>query len=143
MYILSDFLSDAFQIISNRSAATEEKIERLKQAKREIENEKDQAYVEIKKLLHPSLDSLWEGTEANTFDESRQEAYEYMKRKILYQYDYYIVQIDWEISQLQLQQNTLDFASTIAHQADRLWSQGEEAAEAYGRKLNELKGWLF
>ncbi|GAE94705.1 hypothetical protein JCM21714_3887 [Gracilibacillus boraciitolerans JCM 21714] len=67
-----------------------------------------------------------------------------MKKKILYQYPYYIGQIEWEIGQLQLQQSSLDIASTIAHQADRLWSQGgEEAAEAYGSKLNELKGWLF
>ncbi|GAE94706.1 hypothetical protein JCM21714_3888 [Gracilibacillus boraciitolerans JCM 21714] len=57
---MSDFLSNAFQVISNRSADIEEKIDRLKKAKRDIENEQDQASVEIKKLLQPSLDSSWE-----------------------------------------------------------------------------------
>lgn len=60
VYRLSDFLSNAFQVISNRSADIEEKIDRLKKAKRDIENEQDQASVEIKKLLQPSLDSSWE-----------------------------------------------------------------------------------
>ncbi|WP_324186994.1 YwqH-like family protein [Gracilibacillus thailandensis] len=144
MYRLSDsdFLSNAFYIISNRSADIEQKIERLKEAKRDIEVEQDQAFIEIKQIEKPSLDLSWEGTEANKFDEDRREAYQVMKTKIS-NYDHYIYRIDWEISQLKLQQNTLDIASSIAYQADRLLDQGEEAVEAFGRKINELKGWLF
>ncbi len=144
MYRLSDsdFLSNAFYIISNRSADIEQKIERLKEAKRDIEAEQDQAFIEIKQIEKPSLDLSWEGTEANKFDEDRREAYQVMKTKIS-NYDHYIYRIDWEISQLKLQQNTLDIASSIAYQADRLLDQGEEAVEAFGRKINELKGWLF
>ncbi|WP_425401983.1 YwqH-like family protein [Gracilibacillus lacisalsi] len=144
MYRLSDsdFLSNAFYIISNRSADIEQKIERLKEAKRDIEAEQDQAFIEIKQIEKPSLDLSWEGAEANKFDEDRREAYQVMKTKIS-NYDHYIYRIDWEISQLKLQQNTLDIASSIAYQADRLLDQGEEAVEAFGRKINELKGWLF
>nr|WP_018931492.1 DUF5082 family protein [Gracilibacillus lacisalsi] len=138
----SDFLSNAFYIISNRSADIEQKIERLKEAKRDIEAEQDQAFIEIKQIEKPSLDLSWEGAEANKFDEDRREAYQVMKTKIS-NYDHYIYRIDWEISQLKLQQNTLDIASSIAYQADRLLDQGEEAVEAFGRKINELKGWLF
>ncbi|MGP4041758.1 YwqH-like family protein [Gracilibacillus sp. D59] len=138
----SDFLSNAFSIISSRSAEVDQKIERLKEAKRDIEDEQDQAFMEIKQIKKPSLDQLWEGTEANKFDEFRDEAYQVMKRKIS-NYDHYISRMNWEISQLQLQQNTLDVASSIAYQADRLLDQGEEALEDFGRKVNELKGWLF
>ncbi|WP_079708994.1 YwqH-like family protein [Paraliobacillus ryukyuensis] len=138
----ADFLADAFHIISSRSSEIEEKIDRLQQAKYAIEDEQGQAYIEIKQIKKPSLVDEWEGAKANTFDEDRQEAYEIMQNTIN-DYHSYVTQINWKIAQLQMQQSALDTASTIAYQADRLLDQGEEAVEAFGQKVNELKGALF
>ena len=136
------FLEEALKTISGRREDIDEKISRLKAAKRAIESEQDAALDEIKKIEQPTLRHMWEGEYAEDYDASREDAYESM-RGYIRKYDYHIMQIDGEIRSLRLQRGSLDIASTIARQAENLLDQGEEMASAASRKINQLKGRLF
>lgn len=138
----SGFLQEALSIISGRREDIDEKISRLKSAKSAIETEQDAALKEIKRIEQPSLSRMWEGKDAEDYDSSREDAYDSMRGHIR-KYDYHLMQIDWEIRQLELQRGSLDFASTLARQAQNLLDQGEEMANEVSRKINQLKGRLF
>ncbi|MCG1029668.1 DUF5082 family protein [Virgibacillus halodenitrificans] len=138
----ADFLSQAFAVISGRSADIEEKIDRLTKAKNDIREEQASSMMEITKITKPTLEGVWSGNCATNFDDDREDALEIME-KITDDYDDYIQRIENEIFQLNLQKGALDIASSIAHQADNLLDKGEEVAAELGDKIRDLKGRLF
>ena len=137
----SDFLSQAFNTISGRSAAIDEKIQRLEQAKGDVQAEQSESMNEITRIKDPALADMWKGSHAETYDTSREDAYETM-HKITEDYDRYVTTIEWEIRALQAQRAALDFAGSIARAADELLDKGEEMVEAAAAKINQLKGLL-
>ncbi|MFB1052155.1 DUF5082 domain-containing protein [Paraliobacillus sp. JSM ZJ581] len=138
----SDFLNNAFHVISSRSSEIDEKISRLKRAKRLITDEQDDALSAVETIKNPSLKKGWVSLKAEEFYTSRDEAYQTIKKHI-HNYDSYVTTINWKIKQFELQKSSLEFASTIANQADSLLQQGEDAIDAFSRKISELKGRLF
>ncbi|ASN07409.1 DUF5082 domain-containing protein [Virgibacillus necropolis] len=138
----TDFLQSAFAIISSRSSEAEEKLDRLRRAKQNILNEQSSSMSEIRNIHQPTLDALWNGSRANLYDDSRDEAHHTME-SIVNDYDHYIQQIEWQITQLNLQKSALGIASSIAHTADELMEQGEEALEELSSTITDLKARLL
>ncbi|MEC1259070.1 DUF5082 family protein [Bacillus swezeyi] len=139
----SDMLDRIHAAISNQSADLEEKISRLKRAKNKIETEQNTSLEEIKKIRNPSLGSSWQGSRSETFDESRDEAYNEMQNIITDDYESYKTRIQSKIVLLEIEQGALSAARGLAHTADQLLTKGEEALEELGSTISDLTRRLF
>lgn len=83
------------------SAVIDEKIQRLQEAKRDIEAEQSESMNEIVRIKEPALSDLWNGSHADKYDTSREEAYDTM-HQITEDYDGYVTKIEWKIRELRL-----------------------------------------
>lgn len=129
--------------ISGQVADVEEKIDRLKRAKTEIQRQQNEYLGECKKICKPELAKSWTGSRADQFNEARDEALQTIETILNDDYESYKDKIDWEIAQLNFQMDTLSFAGILAREAEVLTDAGKEALEAPGDKFNDLKRWLF
>ncbi|ALC80308.1 MULTISPECIES: YwqH-like family protein [Bacillus] len=129
--------------ISGEVADVEEKIDRLNQAKKEIEHQQNDYLGECRKILKPELAKSWTGSRANKFNDSRDEAHQTIENILNHEYESYKDRIDWEIAQLNMQKETLSFAGILAREAVEIADAGQDAWEAAGDKFNDLKRWLF
>ncbi|KAB7705324.1 DUF5082 domain-containing protein [Bacillus aerolatus] len=139
----ASMLGDIQAAISGSIAAIQEKIERLEQAKRDINAEQDQCTSEIKKIDQPALGNSWTGSRADSFDDSRDAALKEMERIVSEEYDSYIQSIENKIALLKIELAAAQAASAVAQGAERLLDKGEEFVEDVGNTINSLKGWLF
>ncbi|MBA4535558.1 DUF5082 domain-containing protein [Bacillus aquiflavi] len=135
----AEMLSQIYGTISSRSADINEKIERLRQAKRKIEQEQNTSLGEIKKIKQPELANSWKGERAISFNESRLEAFKVINEIINDDYDDYKQEISLKMGLLTAEKGVLDMASGLANEASNLLSKGEEALEELSNKINEIK----
>ena len=143
MMSLSSTLDYLQRAISSQSNETAEKIERLKQAKREISREQEQLLQEIKKIKQPYLEKVWIGKRANEYDRDREDAYSVMKQIGQSEYSNYQQSIESKINSLEMQQGILAISRAIANEADQLVDKGEDAIDDLTNKISELKGRLL
>ncbi|MGG3574195.1 DUF5082 family protein [Bacillus gobiensis] len=129
--------------ITGQVADVEEKIERLKKAKTEIEHQQNDYLGESKKISKPELSKSWTGSRAGQFNDVRNEAQQTIEDILNDEYESYKDSIDWEITQLNIQKEALSFAGILAREAEEVADAGKEALEAAGDKFNDLKRWLF
>ncbi|MFB5282126.1 DUF5082 family protein [Peribacillus sp. Hz7] len=139
----SDTLNQIYNEISSQSAAIDEKISRLEQAKQKIKEEQYISLQEIPKILEPQLGALWMGSRSNSFDNSREKAHTAMVTIINDDYDDYVQSIENKINLLQIERSVLDFASGLANEASQLIGKGEEVFDELESKISDLKGRLF
>ncbi|MBM7703048.1 DUF5082 domain-containing protein [Metabacillus iocasae] len=134
-----NILQGLMQAISSQRADLDEKIQRLQMAAQRIEEEKQLSMGEIALLLQPSLDVNWAGERSNAFEESRHSAHDEIERILNHDYEEYVQVIRSNISSLELQRGALSFASGLAHEANELLTKGEDAFEAVGEKVNQIR----
>ncbi|WP_340372675.1 DUF5082 family protein [Peribacillus sp. FSL E2-0218] len=136
-------LREIHSAISGRMSDVSEKINRLEQAKRQINEEQDICLGEIRKIIHPELAGSWTGNRADDFQDARSDAYKAMSTIIHADYDDYQEKIEGKITMLNIEKTALSAAGTIAHEADALLEKGEAVIDQLESKLSYLKGWLF
>jgi hypothetical protein len=138
-----DSLSQIRQVISGQGADVEEKMDRLKKAKSEIEHQQNAYLGECRKINQPELGKSWTGSRAEPFHDSRDEAQQSIEAILHNEYEDYKSRIDGEIMQLSMQKEALSIAGVLAREAEELADAGEEAWEAAGNKFQDLNRWLF
>ncbi|USK58761.1 YwqH-like family protein [Peribacillus asahii] len=139
----SGALNQIYNEISSQSAAIDEKISRLVQAKRKIKQEQNLSLQEIPKILEPQLGDSWKGSRSDSFDKFREKAHTGMVTIINDEYDDYVQSIENKINLLQIERSVLDFTSGLANEASQLIGKGEEVFAELESKINDLKGRLF
>jgi hypothetical protein len=139
----SNVLHGIHASISNASADIDAKIERLRRAKSEIDNEQNVSLGEIKKIQEPYLGNSWTGSLARKFDEARDEAFNVMKEIVNDDYDRYKETIESKIDTLQQERMALIIASALAHEAEGLLAKGEKAVDQLEYAISDLKRRLF
>ncbi|MFJ7754237.1 YwqH-like family protein [Peribacillus muralis] len=136
-------LREIHSAISGRMSDVSEKINRLEQAKRLINEEQNTCLGEIGKIKYPELAGSWTGKRAGDFQDARSDAYKAMSTIIHVDYDDYQEKIEGKITMLNIEKTALNAAGTIAHEADVLLGKGETFIEQLESKISYLKGWLF
>lgn len=139
----SKVLNQIHGAISYQSSELNDQINRLEQAKMQIEREQSECMNEMRKILDPELEHLWKGTRADAFHEDRNEAYRIMRNIAEDDYDGYMQRIQMKIHALGVERTVLNAASGLAHEADKLLDVGEDAFEELGSKIDDLKRRLF
>ncbi|MBM7647492.1 uncharacterized protein YukE [Bacillus ectoiniformans] len=138
----SSTLSHIQAAISSRASDLSEKIERLNQAKKDIQSEQDECLGEIKKILNPDLGNQWVGKRAAEFQEFRQAAYTEMESIIKDKYDDYMSSISLKILQLQAELAAAQAASFAAQEIGSLINKGEDFIDQVSDGIASLKGWI-
>ncbi|MFS0653912.1 DUF5082 family protein [Bacillus sp. 179-C3.3 HS] len=136
---LSDMLSALNGGISSRKSEIEEKISRLKTAKREVKKEQDAAETDLKQIKKPKLGSSWKGDLSENFKSARNEAHDELKKIVNDEYPSYVSSIEFKITTLELELSALSVASSLAGDAARLAEKGEDALEDAKRLIS--KAW--
>ncbi|CAH0345748.1 DUF5082 family protein [Bacillus sp. CECT 9360] len=139
----SEVLHSIHAAISSQSADLGAKIERLRRAKNEIDNEQNVSLGEIKKTLQPELGDSWNGTLARKYDDARDEAFSVMQEIINDDYERYKERIETKINMLEVERTAMSLASAIAHEANGLLSKGEEAVDRLENTISDLKRRVF
>lgn len=139
----SEILHAIHAAISSQSGDLDAKIERLRRAKNEIDNEQNISLGEIKKTLQPELDNFWTGTLSRKYDDARYEAYSVMQNIVNDDYDQYKEKIETKINMLEAERTALNIASAIAREADGLLSKGEQAVDRLESTISDLKRRVF
>ncbi|AQX54737.1 DUF5082 family protein [Priestia flexa] len=125
--------------ISGNVADAEEKIQRLKTAKTEIENEKKRSLVEIKEVKEPDLGDHWKGDISTNFDDNRKQAYNEINDIITNDYDDYINAINHKITWYEAQKGFYSGVSYLVNEAESLLNKGEDAVADLENKISEIR----
>ncbi|TXC89528.1 DUF5082 domain-containing protein [Metabacillus litoralis] len=140
---LSSALYAIQRTISSQSNDLDEKIDRLRKAKNDINREQGYLLQEIAKLKQPDLGKEWVGKRANEYDDEREEAYSIMRKIGNVDYDGYQQLIENKINSLEMERSVLSFTQSLAYEAGRLVGKGEEAADELSDRINDLRRRLF
>ncbi|WP_299832318.1 DUF5082 family protein [uncultured Metabacillus sp.] len=139
MMSLSDMLYSIQRSISSQSNDLEEKIQRLTQAKNDINREQDLLLQEIKKIKQPDLGKEWTGVRADNFDREREDAYTIMQRIGQIDYSSYQRLIESKINSLEIEQSVLNVTKALAYEAGQLIDKGEDAVDELASRISDLK----
>ncbi|MGF7534465.1 DUF5082 family protein [Bacillus mexicanus] len=134
-------LADIKSSLNGKISDTEDKIEKLKKAKKDIHTLQEEAITEIKNIVKPELDKHWTGTKANDFDKGREEAKSEASKIVNDKYNEYMVSINREILDLKVEKSKYASELFIANGAENLLKKGEEFAEEVGNTIRQLKWW--
>lgn len=140
---LSSTLYAIQRTISSQANDLDEKINRLRKAKNEINREQGYLLQEITKLKQPDLGKEWVGKRANEYDDEREEAYSVMRKIGNVDYDGYQQLIENKINSLEMERSALSFTQSLAYEAGRLVGKGEEAADELSDRITDLRRRLF
>ncbi len=134
-------LADIKSSLNGKISDTEDKIEKLKKAKKDIHTLQEEAITEIKNIVKPELGKHWTGTKANDFDKGREEAKSEASKIVNDKYNEYMVSINREILDLKVEKSKYASELFIANGAENLLKKGEEFAEEVGNTIRQLKWW--
>ncbi|MBM7542018.1 DUF5082 family protein [Amphibacillus cookii] len=129
--------------INLRTDNLDERIERLEQAKSQIQTEQDTVLEEIKELKKPDLQNSWVGDRANQFEEQREDVYQVMLSIGNHSYDLYQSTIQSKINSLELQRSGLSALNNIANEVNRLLDFGEDVYDEVSSKISHIRRELF
>ncbi|MDY7432417.1 DUF5082 family protein [Bacillus sp. V26] len=127
--------------LNGKISDVEDKIEKLKKAKKDIDTLQEEAITEIKEIVKPELGKHWTGTKADDFDKGREEAKSEAFKIVNDKYSDYMASISGEILDLEIQKATYAGELVIANGAANLLKKGEEFAEEVGNTISQLKWW--
>ncbi|TYS09994.1 DUF5082 domain-containing protein [Bacillus subtilis] len=134
-------LADIKSSLNGKISDIEDKIEKLKKAKKDIDTLQEEAITEIKDIVKPELGKHWTGTKADDFDKGREEAKSEASKIVNDKYNGYMASISGEIISLELKKATYAGELFIANGAGDLLKKGEEFAEEVGNTIRQLKWW--
>ncbi|MBU8570842.1 YwqH-like family protein [Bacillus subtilis] len=134
-------LADIKSSLNGKISDVEDKIEKLKKAKKDIDTLQEEAITEIKEIVKPELGKHWTGTKADDFDKGREEAKSEASKIVNDKYNEYMASISGEIFSLELKKANYAAELVIANGAANLLEKGEDFVEEAGRQISKLKWW--
>ncbi|MEG7282939.1 YwqH-like family protein [Bacillus sp. 0909A] len=134
-------LADIKSSLNGKISDVEDKIEKLKKAKKDIDTLQEEAITEIKEIVKPELGKHWTGTKADDFDKGREEAKSEASRIVNDKYNEYMASIQSKIFWLETEKFELNLTKSAANAAGDLLAKGEDFVEEAGRQISKLKWW--
>ncbi|MED4514984.1 DUF5082 family protein [Bacillus subtilis] len=134
-------LADIKSSLNGKISDVEDKIEKLKKAKKDIDTLQEEAITEIKEIVKPELGKHWTGTKADDFDKGREEAKSEASKIVNDKYNEYIASIQSKIFWLETEKFELNLTKSAANAAGDLLAKGEDFVEEAGRQISKLKWW--
>ena len=134
-------LADIKSSLNGKISDVEDKIEKLKKAKKDIDTLQEEAITEIKEIVKPELGKHWTGTKADDFDKGREEAKSEASKIVNDKYNEYMASIQSKIFWLETEKFELNLTKSAANAAGDLLSKGEDFVEEAGRQISKLKWW--
>ncbi|QBJ84062.1 hypothetical protein C7M23_01192 [Bacillus subtilis] len=134
-------LADIKSSLNGKISDVEDKIEKLKKAKKDIDTLQEEAITEIKEIVKPELGKHWTGTKADDFDKGREEAKSEASKIVNDQYNEYMASIQSKIFWLETEKFELNLTKSAANAAGDLLAKGEDFVEEAGRQISKLKWW--
>ncbi|AFI30217.1 MULTISPECIES: YwqH-like family protein [Bacillus] len=127
--------------LNGKISDVEDKIEKLKKAKKDIDTLQEEAITEIKEIVKPELGKHWTGTKADDFDKGREEAKSEASKIVNDKYNEYMASIQSKIFWLETEKFELNLTKSAANAAGDLLAKGEDFVEEAGRQISKLKWW--
>ncbi|MCY7783111.1 MULTISPECIES: YwqH-like family protein [unclassified Bacillus (in: firmicutes)] len=134
-------LADIKSSLNGKISDVEDKIEKLKKAKKDIDTLQEEAITEIKEIVKPELGKHWTGTKADDFDKGREEAKSEASKIVNDKYNEYMASISGKILDLEIQKATYAGELVLANTAGDLLAKGEDFVEEAGKHISKLKWW--
>lgn len=134
-------LADIKRSLNGKISDVEDKIEKLKKAKKDIDTLQEEAITEIKEIVKPELGKHWTGTKADDFDKGREEAKSEASKIVNDKYNEYMASIQSKIFWLETEKFELNLTKSAANAAGDLLAKGEDFVEEAGRQISKLKWW--
>ncbi|AEP92665.1 MULTISPECIES: YwqH-like family protein [Bacillus] len=134
-------LADIKSSLNGKISDVEDKIEKLKKAKKDIDTLQEEAITEIKEIVKPELGKHWTGTKADDFDKGREEAKSEASKIVNDKYNEYMASIQSKIFWLETEKFELNLTKSAANAAGDLLAKGEDFVEEAGRQISKLKWW--
>ncbi|MEC0392508.1 YwqH-like family protein [Bacillus subtilis] len=134
-------LADIKSSLNGKISDVEDKIEKLKKAKKDIDTLQEEAITEIKEIVKPELGKHWTGTKADDFDKGREEAKSEASKIVNDKYNEYMASIQSKIFWLETEKFELNLTKSAANAAGDLLVKGEDFVEEAGRQISKLKWW--
>ncbi|WP_409509261.1 DUF5082 family protein [Bacillus spizizenii] len=134
-------LADIKSSLNGKISDVEDKIEKLKKAKKDIDTLQEEAITEIKDIVKPELGKHWTGTKADDFDKGRENAKSEAAKIVNDKYNEYMASIQSKIFWLETEKFELNLTKSAANAAGDLLAKGEEFVEEAGRQISKLKWW--
>ena len=134
-------LADIKSSLNGKISDVEDKIEKLKKAKKDIDTLQEEAITEIKEIVKPELGKHWTGTKADDFDKGREEAKSEASKIVNDKYNEYMGSIQSKIFWLETEKFELNLTKSAANAAGDLLAKGEDFVEEAGRQISKLKWW--
>ncbi|MFP7231176.1 DUF5082 family protein [Bacillus subtilis] len=134
-------LADIKSSLNGKISDVEDKIEKLKNAKKDIDTLQEEAITEIKEIVKPELGKHWTGTKADDFDKGREEAKSEASKIVNDKYNEYMASIQSKIFWLETEKFELNLTKSAANAAGDLLAKGEDFVEEAGRQISKLKWW--
>ncbi|KIU05930.1 YwqH-like family protein [Bacillus subtilis] len=134
-------LADIKSSLNGKISDVEDKIEKLKKVKKDIDTLQEEAITEIKEIVKPELGKHWTGTKADDFDKGREEAKSEASKIVNDKYNEYMASINGKIFDLEWDKAQYASELFIANGAANLLKKGEEFAEEVGNTISKLKWW--
>lgn len=134
-------LADIKSSLNGKISDVEDKIEKLKKAKKDIDTPQVEAITEIKDIVKPELGKHWTGTKADDFDKGRENAKSEASKIVNDKYNEYMASIQSKIFWLETEKFELNLTKSAANAAGDLLAKGEDFVEEAGRQISKLKWW--
>ncbi|KFI02699.1 DUF5082 family protein [Bacillus spizizenii] len=134
-------LADIKSSLNGKISDVEDKIEKLKKAKKDIDTLQEEAITEIKDIVKPELGKHWTGTKADDFDKGRENAKSEASKIVNDKYNEYMASIQSKIFWLETEKFELNLTKSAANAAGDLLAKGEDFVEEAGRQISKLKWW--
>ncbi|MEC1681117.1 DUF5082 family protein [Bacillus mojavensis] len=134
-------LADIKSSLNGKISDVEDKIEKLKKAKKDIDTLQEEAITEINEIVKPELGKHWTGTKADDFDKGREEAKSEASKIVNDKYNEYMASIQSKIFWLETEKFELNLTKSAANAAGDLLAKGEDFVEEAGRQISKLKWW--
>ncbi|KIN37462.1 MULTISPECIES: DUF5082 family protein [Bacillus] len=134
-------LADIKSSLNGKISDVEDKIEKLKKAKKDIDTLQEEAITEIKEIVKPELGKHWTGTKADDFDKGREEAKSEASKIVNDKYNEYMASIQMEIIQLESMKFFYDKELKLANFAGHTLAKGEEFLEDAVNQIKSIKLW--
>lgn len=134
-------LADIKSSLNGKISDVEDKIEKLKKAKKDIDTLQEEAITEIKEIVKPELGKHWTGIKADDFDKGREEAKSEASKIVNDKYNEYMASIQSKIFWLETEKFELNLTKSAANAAGDLLAKGEDFVEEAGRQISKLKWW--
>lgn len=137
----ASYLANIKSSLNGKISDVEDKIEKLKKAKKDIDTLQEEAITEIKEIVKPELGQHWKGTKADDFDKGREDAKSEASKIVNDKYNEYMSSIQMKVVGLEADKLLYTGELYAANLAGETLAKGEEFLDEAAKQINKLKWW--